>query len=77
MFDTAQRVATVDATRIAHEILGVPITNTTMLGALVKVTGVVGIDSLIEPLQHRFGRIAEKNIKAMKTAYERTQIEGG
>jgi len=37
---------TVDATRIAREELGVPITNTTMLGAVLKVTGVLRLDAL-------------------------------
>ena len=69
-------LATVDATGIAREILGVPITNTTMVGALVKVTGVIEIESLIEPLKHRFGRLAERNIEAMKKAYEQTLVKG-
>ena len=64
------RVATVDAERIANEELGRPITNTTMLGALVKVTGVIKPESIEEPLKKRFGRIAEKNLNAFKRAYE-------
>ena len=58
-----EAVATVDATRIAREMLGVPIINTTMLGALIKATGVVDMKSLMEPLENRFGRLAERNIK--------------
>ena len=69
-------LATVDATSIAKEILGVPITNTTMVGAVLRATEVVKIDSLVEPLQHRFDRLAERNIKAMKRAYEETLIKG-
>jgi len=68
-------LATVDATRIAREILGVPITNTTMVGALLRATDVVKLESLFEPLQHRFGRLAERNINAMKRAYEETMIK--
>ncbi len=60
-----------------REILGVPIVNTTMVGALVRVTGVVKLDSLLEPLRHRFSRLAERNINAMKRAYEETLVEGG
>lgn len=70
------RTATVDATRIAREVLGLPITNTTMIGALVKATGLVQMDSLIEPLKHRFGRIAEKNIAVCQRAYAETEMEG-
>jgi len=68
-------LATVDATKIAKELLGVPITNTTVVGALVKATGVVGLESLLEPLQHRFGRLAERNTNAMRRAYEETVVK--
>ena len=68
-------LATVDATKIAKELLGVPITNTTMVGALLKAAGVVRLESLFEPLQHRFGRLAERNINAMKRAYEETVVK--
>ncbi|MFC2034267.1 pyruvate ferredoxin oxidoreductase subunit gamma [Chloroflexota bacterium] len=65
-------LAVIDATRIAIEMLGVPIVNTTMLGAILKATGVVKVESLIEPLNDRFGRLAERNINAMKKSYEET-----
>jgi len=68
-------LATIDATSIARQILGIPITNTTMIGALVRATGVVKLDSLIEPLRHRFNRLAERNIKTMKRAYKETLVE--
>lgn len=71
-FDGA--VATVDASRIAREELGVPITNTTMLGAVIKATGLVKVESAEAPLKHRFGRIAQKNIKAMERAYNELKI---
>lgn len=64
------KVFTVDATHIAREELGTPITNTTMLGALVKATRVIKLESLKGPLEHRFGKIAQKNIKACKRAFE-------
>ena len=63
------RVATVDATKIAVEELGRPITNTTMLGAMVKMTGVIKPESIEEPLAHRFGRIAPRNLKSFQRAY--------
>lgn len=68
------RLATVDATAIARKELGLPITNTTMIGALLKASGLVDIDTVIGPLEHRFGRVANKNIAAMKSAYEQTAI---
>ena len=68
-------IATVGATKIALELLGVPITNTTMIGAVMKATEAVKMESLIEPIKKRFGRLAEKNIDAMKRAYAETVIE--
>ena len=64
------KVFTVDATHIAREELGTPITNTTMLGALIKATKIIKLESLKAPLEHRFGKIAQKNIKACKRAYD-------
>ena len=69
-------LAIIDATSIAREILGVPIVNTTMVGALIRATGIVKLESLFEPLRHRFDRLAERNIKAMKRAYEETLVRG-
>ncbi|MBM4433183.1 MAG: pyruvate ferredoxin oxidoreductase subunit gamma [Chloroflexi bacterium] len=68
-------IVTVNATKIAREFLGVPITNTTMVGAVLKATGAVKMESLLEPLKHRFGRLAEKNIAAMRRAYDEAVIE--
>jgi pyruvate ferredoxin oxidoreductase gamma subunit len=74
-FHIKARIGTVGATKIAQEMLGVPITNTTMIGAVVKATGAVKVESLIEPLKERFGRLADKNIDAMKRAYAEIIIE--
>jgi pyruvate ferredoxin oxidoreductase gamma subunit len=70
------RLATVDASKIAIETMRVPITNTTMLGALVKASGILPLDSLDQPVQHRFGPIAQKNLNACKRAFEETLVEG-
>jgi pyruvate ferredoxin oxidoreductase gamma subunit len=67
-------LATVNATKIALEELGLPITNTTMLGSLLKACEIVPLEALIDPLKKRFGRIAEKNIKAFRRAYEETKL---
>ncbi|MCX5894579.1 MAG: 2-oxoacid:acceptor oxidoreductase family protein [Proteobacteria bacterium] len=75
-FTITHRTAVLDATKIAREVLGLPITNTTMIGALVKATGIVAIESLTQPLKHRFGRIAGKNIQVCQRAYEETIMEG-
>ncbi len=67
-------IALVDATHIAKEELGVPITNTTMLGALIKAAGIVDLDFLEEPIRERFGVVAQRNINAYKRAFEETKI---
>jgi len=74
-FNINWRLATIDATSIAREVLGVPIANTTMVGAMIKATGVVRLESLLEPLEQRFGRLAERNSKAMKKAYDETILK--
>lgn len=68
------KLAVVDASRIAREVIGLPITNTTMVGALVKATGVLTVDSLTEPFKERFGKIAARNIEAMRRAYDETKV---
>jgi len=68
-------VAAVNATKIAGETIGVPITNTAMIGALLKVTEAVKMDSMVEQLQERFGGKAMGNIEAMKRAYKETATE--
>lgn len=74
-FGIKGKLATVNATKIAREVLGVPIVNTTMLGALIKVTGIVELKSANAPIQKRFGRLGDKNVKAMERAYEETMLE--
>ena len=69
------RVAVIDANRVAKEVLGIPIVNTTMLGAIIKASGVVKLESMAEPLKKRFGKLAEKNLAAMKRAYDETQVK--
>ncbi|WP_342812221.1 pyruvate ferredoxin oxidoreductase subunit gamma [Candidatus Hadarchaeum sp.] len=68
------KVAVVDATKISIEAIGVPITNTTMLGALAKATGVVSLESIQKVIEKRFGKMAEKNINAARQAYEETVV---
>ena len=70
-----QTLVLVDANKIAREVLGVPIVNTTMIGALLRATGVVAVEAMEQPLKERFGPLAVKNFNAMKVAYDQTIIE--
>lgn len=68
------RLCVVDASHIARECLGRPITNTTMLGALIRATGIVDLASMDDPLKNRFGVIAAKNRNAMQEAHDKVEI---
>jgi pyruvate ferredoxin oxidoreductase gamma subunit len=67
-------LATVDANEIALRIIGRAITNTAMLGVLLKVEPVAKLESLFDQIKERFPAIAEKNIKALQTAYDETKV---
>jgi pyruvate ferredoxin oxidoreductase gamma subunit len=70
------RVITIDATSIALEVLGLPITNTTLMGAFASASGEIEIKALENALRHRFrGDLAEKNVKAARKAYEMVKEE--
>lgn len=73
------KVATVDATAVAMEILKRPVTNSAILGAVAKATGLVSIKGLEKGIVNIFGgRLGEKigaiNAKAALAAYDRTVI---
>ncbi len=67
-------LAIINANAIAREKLGVPIVNTTMIGALVKATGIVKLKSLEGPIKERFGARAQNNIEACAKAYSEVAI---
>ena len=72
------RLFTIDASHIALEEIGREITNTPMLGALVKATGMFKLEDLIEQTRHRFtGRLrqelVEANVRAIQRAAEEVQ----
>lgn len=65
------KLISIDATSIALEHLGVPITNTTLMGAFAAATGEIKIDALEEAVRERFsGSMADKNVSAAKAAYD-------
>jgi pyruvate ferredoxin oxidoreductase gamma subunit len=65
------RMATINATKMAMEALGRPITNTTMVGAFAGATRLVKLETLIETINEWFrGELAEKNAKLVEEAYK-------
>ena len=73
-FGWKNKVATVDALTIAMKTIRRPITNTTMLGALLKATGLVASEYLEKAIENRFGPLARRNIEAMRQAMESTRL---
>ena len=73
-FGYSWTLAVVDATTIARETIRVPITNTAMIGAFLRVVDVVKLDSLVEQLHGRFGSWAGGNVDALKRAYDEVAI---
>jgi pyruvate ferredoxin oxidoreductase gamma subunit len=73
------KVFTVNASHIAIEEIGREITNTPMIGALAKATGIFEIDDLIEQTRKRFTKLMMKqdiidaNVRAMRRAAEELQ----
>lgn len=77
--DFQGRVATVDATKIALETIGRPIPNIPIMGALLKVTGVVSLDDLEPRLRHKFSakfsqEVVEGNVKALRRGFEEVKV---
>ncbi|MEE8353135.1 MAG: 2-oxoacid:acceptor oxidoreductase family protein [Dehalococcoidales bacterium] len=75
IFGDKRQLAVLNASVIAREVVGVPIVNTTMLGALLRIAPVVAMESLVAPLEQRFGRLAGRNIDAMKRAFQETVVK--
>ena len=65
------RVITLDGDGIAAQILGLPITNTILLGAFAAVSGEISLVEINEAIRQTMPRrLQEKNIAAVKAAYE-------
>ena len=74
------RVATVDATKIALEIVKLPMPNTPMLGAFLKVMPIVSLEALEAKIRDKFlKKIGEEktqaNFEAVKRAYNEVKVE--
>ncbi len=69
------KIAVVDATHIALDILKSAIVNTAMVGALVKVVPLATLDSLEKALHETFSKkVADLNYQIVKTSYEKVKI---
>jgi pyruvate ferredoxin oxidoreductase gamma subunit len=76
------RIFTIDAMKIAQECIGKPIPNMPMLGAMVKATGMLDIEPMIEEVKSKImikfkhkPEVIEGNIKAVKRSFEEVKSE--
>ncbi|GAB2449600.1 pyruvate ferredoxin oxidoreductase subunit gamma [Nocardioides hungaricus] len=73
--DHLGRVMTLPATALAREVLGRPLPNTALLGALAGVTGVVSLEAVVDAVRRRFtGPLAEANVEAAVRAHARVVV---
>jgi len=73
------KIACVDASGISRETLGREMPNTPMLGAMAKVTGILGVEDIVAHLRKTFGKkfsqkIIDANVAAVTRAYEEVVI---
>lgn len=73
---TDKKIVAMDATSLAIDILGRPITNTAMLGALLAVSGVVTLSSVQDAIKQGMkASIAGKNCEVVEKAYQMVKGE--
>jgi len=64
-------IKTIPASRIAMEMIGAPITNTTLLGAFSAIMGVISIGAIKRVILDRFpGSQGQKNAAAAQKTYD-------
>ena len=75
------KVCTIDAGKISEEALGKNFPNTPMLAAIVKVSGVIGLEEFIQDMEgsfrHKFAskpQVIEGNMRALKRSLEEVQV---
>jgi len=77
--NTDLNVHAVDASKIALETIGKPMANTAMLGALVRVSNVVKLESIVMELRSKLGsklpeKVVEKNVQSVERAYQEVDL---
>lgn len=69
-----QKIVGLDGTKMALETLGLPITNTALMGALIAVSGVLEVDACEQAILNNMKpKIAAKNIELFRRAYEKAK----
>lgn len=79
---SGKKIFTIDASGISKETLGRDIPNTPMLGAVIKVSGLLDINNVLDDTRKKLEKkfrtkpeLIDGNIQAIKRAYEEVQGE--
>ena len=75
-----RKIFTVDASKIALQELGRPLPNTPMIGALIRATGLLKLENVINDIKDKFSekfsqKIVDGNVNAIKRAYQEVKSE--
>jgi len=70
-----QRVFTLDATRISLDTIGRPMPNAPLIGCLARVSGILGLQAILDDIRINFGKkfsqnIIEGNLEATRRGFE-------
>jgi pyruvate ferredoxin oxidoreductase gamma subunit len=73
------KVAVVDATKIALDTVKIPMTNTPMIGALLKVVPIVTLEAIHDKIKKKFikklgDEKTEANLEAIRRAYNEVKV---
>ncbi|MFC1594034.1 2-oxoacid:acceptor oxidoreductase family protein [Candidatus Omnitrophota bacterium] len=69
-----QKIYAIPANKIAMEVIGLPLGNTTLIGAFAAATGEMTLDAVHKAINDRFkGKLAEVNAEAAKRGFEYVQ----
>jgi pyruvate ferredoxin oxidoreductase gamma subunit len=74
------KLYTIDATGIAIAEIGRPIPNAPMLGALIRVSGILKLETVVEEIKKKFSHgfrpeVLEGNVRAIRRAHEEVSAE--
>ena len=70
-----QRIITVDASRISIDTIGRPMPNAPLIGCVARVSGLLGLQAVLDDMQKSFGKkfsqkIIEGNLEATRRGFE-------
>lgn len=74
--NTKASIKTLDATKLAMDIIGKPIVNTTLVGAFAGISGLIRPESIKNAVMERFpGKVGEKNAQAIQAAFDMMEAQ--